>query len=97
MHYYILMKVYQGCDIFLRILQYVLVAYCLLSWFASPINRLYVLLSRMAQPMVAPFRSLANRLIRHGLRIDLSAIFAFFALSIARQLLIWLFNWLMTL
>jgi uncharacterized protein YggT (Ycf19 family) len=97
MHYYILMKVYQGFDIFLRILQYILVAYCLMSWFASPLNRLFVLLSRMAQPIVAPFRLLTNRLVRHGLRIDISAIFAFFALSIARQLLIWFFNWLMTL
>ena len=97
MQYYVLLKVYQGFDIFLRILQYVLLAYCVLSWFASPINRLYMILSRVAQPLVAPFRSLSNRLIRRGLRFDISAIFAFLALSVARQLLIWLFGWLMTL
>ena len=97
MHYFILLKIYQGCDIFLRILQYVLLAYCVLSWFASPLNRLYALLSRITQPIVAPFRSLSNRLVRHGLRFDTSAIFALLALSLARQLLIWFFNWLITL
>jgi uncharacterized protein YggT (Ycf19 family) len=97
MNYYILLKVYQGCDIFLRILQYVLVAYCVMSWFASPVNRVYVLLSRLSQPLVGPFRPLSSRLIRRGLRFDISAIFAFLALYVVRQLLIWLFSWLMTL
>ncbi len=96
MHYYILVKVYQGFDIFLSILQYVLVAYCVLSWIASPINRLYVLLSRIAQPLVAPFRGLSSLLLRRGLRFDVSALFALLALSIARQLLAWLFQWLIS-
>ncbi len=97
MHYFILIKVYQGFDIFLRILQYVLLAYCVLSWFASPLNRVYVFLSRLSQPLVAPFRPISNRLIRSGLRFDTSVIFAFLALSISRRLLFWLFGWLMTL
>lgn len=97
MHYFILQKVYLGCDIFLRVLQYVLVAYCVLSWFASPLNRLFALLSRISQPLVAPFRPLSNYLIRRGLRFETSAIFALVALSIARELLVRFFYWLMSL
>jgi uncharacterized protein YggT (Ycf19 family) len=96
MQYYILIKVYQGIEIFLRILQYVLVAYCVLSWIASPINRLYVLLSRIAQPLLAPFRRLSSLLFQRGLRIDTSAIFAILALSVVQQLITWLFRWLVS-
>jgi uncharacterized protein YggT (Ycf19 family) len=98
MHYFILMKIYQGCDIFLRVLQFVLVAYCLMSWVVSPVNRLFALLSRMAQPLIAPFRGIALALVRRGFRIDVSALLALVALEILRNYLLpLLFNWMMTL
>ncbi len=98
MHYIILQKIYLGCDIFLHILDIVLVAYCLMSWIVSPLNRVYMLLSRMAQPLLAPFRGISNALVRRGFRIDVSALLALLALEFVRAYLLPpLFRWLMTL
>jgi len=98
MQYYIIMQVREGVSIFLRLLEVALVAYCILSWVASPLNRTYVFLSRVAQPLVAPFRRIANALIRRGLRFDASALFAILALEIIQSYLMpLLFKWLMTL
>jgi uncharacterized protein YggT (Ycf19 family) len=98
MDYIILEKVQQGFDIFLTILQLILVAYSIMSWITSPFNRFYVLLSRMVQPLVAPFRGIASALIRRGLRLDISVLLALLALQILQsQLMPRLFFWLMTL
>lgn len=98
MDYIILQKVQQGFDIFLTILQLILVAYSIMSWITSPLNRLYVLLSRMAQPLIAPFRGIASALLRRGFRIDVSVLLALLALQILQsQLLPRLFYWLITL
>ena len=98
MHYFILERIYQGCNIFLYALQLILVAYSIMSWVVSPFNRLFVFLSRMAQPLIAPFRGIANALIRRGFRIDISVLLALLALGIVQaKLLPWLFYWLMTL
>lgn len=90
-------QIHQGFAIFIRILEYVLFAYCVMSWFASPHNRVYVFLSRFVQPLVRPFRPLSNYLIRRGLPFDTSAIFAFVALSVVLRLLSRLFVWIKTL
>ena len=72
--------------------------YSLLSWIVSPFNRLYLLLSRMAQPLIAPFRGISGALIRRGFRIDISVLLALLALQILQaKLLPWLFYWMMTL
>lgn len=98
MDYMILEKVKQGFDIFLTILQLMLVAYSIMSWITSPFNRLYVLLSRMVHPLIAPFRGIASALIRRGLRLDISVLLSLLALQILQsQLLPRLFYWLMTL
>ena len=98
MDYMILEKVKQGFDIFLTILQLILVAYSIMSWVSNPFNRLYVLLSRMVQPLVAPFRGIAGALIRRGFRIDISVLLALVALQILQsQIFPRLFYWLMTL
>ena len=98
MDYMILYKVKQGFDIFLTILQLILVAYSIMSWITSPFNRLYMLLSRMVQPLIAPFRGIASALIRRGLRIDISVLLALLALQILQsQIFPRLFYWLMTL
>lgn len=98
MHYIILRQVQLGCDYFLVFLEFVVVAYSLMSWVASPANRLYALLSRMAQPLIAPFRGISMALVRRGFRIDISAILALVALEAARAFLLpLLFNWMMTL
>ncbi len=95
MDYIVLLKVYQGIDIFLQILQYILVAYALLSWIVSPVNRFYQILSRMAQPLVAPFRGIATALIRRGFRIDVSVLLALLVLSFLRGQLPRIVTWIM--
>ncbi len=96
MDYMILEKVRQGVNIFLSALQIILVAYSIMSWITSPYNRLYMFLSRMVQPLVAPFRRVASALIRRGLRIDISVLLALIVLQILQsQLVPRLFYWMM--
>jgi uncharacterized protein YggT (Ycf19 family) len=97
MQYFVLVQIYQGVSVFLSILKYALIVYCVLSWFASPINRLYVLLSRVVDPLLAPFRMLSARLIRRGLRFDPSVIFALVALQVVEHLVGRLLSWMMYL
>jgi len=98
MDYIILEKVLQGFEIFLSVLQLILVAYSIMSWIVRPSNRLYALLSRMVQPLVAPFRGIASALVRRGLPFDVSVLLALLVLQFLRsQLVPRLFYWMMTL
>jgi uncharacterized protein YggT (Ycf19 family) len=96
MQYYALYQVYRGVDIFLRALQFVLLAYSIMSWVASPVNRLYMFLSRVAQPLITPFQRISMALIRRGFRFDVSVILAIVSLEIVRTFIVpGLLNWLM--
>jgi uncharacterized protein YggT (Ycf19 family) len=62
----------------------------------QPHQRLYVLLSRIAQPLLAPFRRLSSLCSSEACASDTSAIFAILALSVVQQLITWLFRWLVS-
>ena len=97
MTFQILYSVFRGIDIFLRLIDYVLLGYCILSWVARPTNSLYIFLSRLAQPFIAPFRPIARKLIERGVLIDISALLAIFSLDIVRRLIWNVFYWLVGL
>lgn len=53
--------IFQGLIAFLEILRYVLLIYCLLSWFLPPYNRLMLFLGRVTDPLLNGIRSLVKR------------------------------------
>lgn len=74
--------------ILVDIYTYIMLATCLLSWFMPPTGKLMQFLHLCCAPVVAPFRPLSMRLAqRLNLPIDLSFLFAYFAMQIAASLL----------
>lgn len=71
----------------ITIFQYALIVRALMSWFVSPMNRFYVLLGRITEPLVAPFRSLSMRISKGRLPIDLAPLFAYLALMLLGYLI----------
>lgn len=97
MNYLLLTKIFEGLDLFLRILSVVLIAYGVLSWFVRPENPLFQAISRFAQPLLAPFRSIARKLLDRGFMIDVSLFLALIAIQVLQYLLVYLFRFLVTL
>lgn len=88
MHFQIVYNIFSGISIFLRVINYAILAYCLCSWIVSPTSKVYVFLRNLVWPFIAPFRGLSMKLmVKLGLRIDLSAWFALIALSILDSLM----------
>lgn len=78
--------VFRGISMFLQIIYYALLAYCLLSWILPPHNKVMMFLSRVTDPLLRPIRSLLFRFFPR-LPIDLSAIVLFLLLNLLNQLL----------
>lgn len=97
MSYALLIKIYEGLSLFLNIVSGILLAYCIMSWFVRPTNRLFMIVSRFTQPLVAPFRPIANKLMQRGFMIDVSILLAFLAIRVLESLLLALFRFLFTL
>lgn len=77
--------IYQGVNIFLQIIEIVLVVYCLLSWFVSPLNRVMQFLARLMDPLLAPIRRVLFSIFPR-LPIDLSVLVLFLLISLVRSL-----------
>lgn len=91
MAYQVLYNVFRGISIFLLMIRYIVLAYCVMSWFVRPTNQLYVTVRNIVWPFLAPFRPIASRLFNMGLRLDVTPLLAFLALDLAERLLWWLF------
>ena len=63
MAYLVIMQIASGLSWFFRIVTFVMVLYAFLSWFVRPDNAFYRLLARFCQPILAPFRPIAARLM----------------------------------
>lgn len=81
-----LYKVFQAGSLFLRILDFAILLYCVLSWF-RPRHSLYLWLEGFVYPFIAPFRRL-NMWIASRTRIplDFSCWFAIIGISIINSL-----------
>lgn len=91
----ILYNVYRGVDLVFSVASAVLVLYCVLSWIAGPNNPLFRVISTLAQPLIAPFRWIAARIMNRGLMFDIAPLLALFALNLIRRLLTQLlFYWM---
>lgn len=78
--------IFQGIDYFLRVLEYVLGIYCVLSWFVSPFHALMRFFARIVDPMLRPVRNIVFRFFPR-MRIDLSALLMFLVLSFLHNML----------
>lgn len=79
-------QVIMGLNYFFRIVDFVLLLYCVLSFFAQG-TRLYAFLDRIIEPLRRPFMPITMYLARHGFPFDLSIIFVFIALRMINSLL----------
>lgn len=59
----VLYRVFYGVYLFLQIINYVLLAYCILSWIVPRHNRIMVTLERFLAPLLNPIRSVLYRLL----------------------------------
>ena len=75
--------IFQGFDYFLEIVRYLLLVYCVISWFVSPFNRFRQFIERIIDPMLRPLRSVIFG-IAPRMPIDLSALVMFFVLNLLR-------------
>jgi len=85
-----LAKIFEGINLFFNIISWFILAYVIMSWVVRPTNAAFRFVSRIVQPILAPFRPIARKLMQKGIMIDISAILAFFAISLIRNLLIWI-------
>lgn len=75
--------------LFLELLGYVIVVRCVLSLFASEDSKVMAFCYAISEPVVAPVRSLLNRIpALEGSMIDLSYMATFLFLSIVRIILL---------
>lgn len=81
-----LYQVFQAGSIFLRIVEFAILLYCVLSWF-RPRNQLYLWLEGFIRPFVAPFRRLSVWLMsRTRMPLDFSCWFAIIGIGIIESL-----------
>ena len=90
-----MIQIYSGISIFLNIISVILFVYCLMTWFVRPDSQIYVFMRRLVDPIVAPFRPLALRLMEKGLMIDISVLLAILAVRILSYVLSIVFTWLL--
>ncbi len=92
--YQIAYQIQSGINIFLNIVSWILAAYCLMTWFVRPGSSIYTFMQRLVEPIVAPFRPLARRLMERGLMLDVSVLLAIFGVRIITRLVNTFFNYL---
>lgn len=81
-----LFGIFRGIESFLKIIRYLLLAYCLLSWIMPPYRGFMATLSRFVDPILRPIRNLLFRFFPR-LPIDLSPLLLMLLLEGLRQLL----------
>lgn len=81
-----LYSVFRAVGIFLEIIEWAIVIYCVLSWF-RPRFRAFFMLRQFILPFVAPFQRLSMKVSRYfNAPIDFTCLFAILGLQIAQRL-----------
>lgn len=78
--------IFRGISMFLQIVYYALLAYCLLSWILPPYNKVMMTLGRFMNPLLQPIRSLLFRIFPR-MPLDLSALALFLLINLLDRLL----------
>jgi len=78
--------VYKTGSIFLRLISYAILAYCVLSWF-RPQNRFFYALAKFVMPFVRPFRRLSMWITaKTKVPLDFSCWFALVGVSVIQSI-----------
>ena len=81
-----LYSVFYGVSIFLRIIKWAILAYCILSWFQPRFQAFYIL-RQFVMPFISPFQKLSLKIMSYfNAPIDLSCWFAVIAMQILERL-----------
>lgn len=78
--------IFRGISMFLQVVYYALLAYCILSWILPPYNKVMMFLARVTNPLLAPIRRVLFRLFPQS-RLDFSAFVLFLLLALLQQLI----------
>ena len=73
-------------DVFLQIIEWAIVVYCVMSWF-QPRFKAFFLLRQFIMPFVSPFQRLSMKVSRYfNAPVDFTCLFAILGLQIAERL-----------
>lgn len=85
--------IFEGISYFLAIIRYLLLAYCILSWFMPPYRGIMKTLARFVDPLLRPIRNVVHR-FANRMPIDLSALIAFILLDVLSRLVWQVYYWI---
>ena len=92
-----IISIYNAASMFLSLISYAIVIYCVLTWVA-PRSAARYWLERFISPFCQPFRRLARYCcMRWGAPFDLTCLFAIIGLRLAQRVLYILFSMLLRL
>ena len=81
-----LYNVFRGVDIFLQIIEWAIVLYCVLSWF-RPRFKAFDMLRQFILPFVSPFQKLSMKVSRYfNAPVDFTCLFAILGFQIIQRL-----------
>ena len=81
-----LYTVFRAVGMFLSIIEWAIVIYCVLSWF-RPRFRAFFILRQFIMPFVSPFQKLSMKVMRYfNAPIDFTCLFAIIGLQIIQRL-----------
>ena len=81
-----LYSVFRAVSIFLQIIEWAIVVYCVLSWF-QPRFKAFFVLRQFIMPFVSPFQKLSVKVMRYfNAPVDFTCFFAIIAFQIVNRL-----------
>ena len=81
-----LYSVFRAVSIFIRVIEWAVVAYCVLSWF-RPNFKLFYVLRQCIQPFVSPFQKLSMKVMRYfNAPVDFTCFFAIIGFQVLDRL-----------
>jgi uncharacterized protein YggT (Ycf19 family) len=73
----------------------IVLIYVVATWIVKPNNKILIILSRVAEPIIQPFRPIAAKLTQKGVTLDLSPVLAIVGLSVIRWVLLTVISWIL--
>ena len=87
-----LYTVFRAISLFLTIIEWAIIIYCVLSWFQPRFSGFYML-RQFIQPFISPFQKLSMKAQRYfNAPIDFTCLFAIIGLNLMQRLLWLLFR-----
>lgn len=79
----------RGISMFLRLISYAILIYCILSWVLPPYNKVMMFFARIIDPLLRPIRRLLLRFLPR-IPLDLSPLVLGLLLQLIERIVWWL-------